>query len=186
LHKTLTSLRELYNTRNQTNLDLEYGQLSGCDFGLNAMHGLLLRVARHDPTLDDIDQRFQKAKNSEIVDVEIAKFVHWATDSFMDLMNRDPATKAEFADWGLRMVKLEKTRLQDYTTHILKVIKGTGRAPEVDTATHMMHQMLRQLFEHIVEHHKRNPGSRIGVDEIMEVGKETNFIRRGAVPAENV
>jgi hypothetical protein len=44
---------------------------------------------------------------------------------FMGLMNRDPATKAELADWGLRMVKQEKNRLQNYTTYILKVIKDT-------------------------------------------------------------
>jgi hypothetical protein len=93
-------------------------------------------VARHDPTLDDIDQRFQKAKHMENFDVEIAKFVHWATDCFMDLMNRDPATKAELADWGLKMMKLERNRLQAYTTHIRKVIIDTGRILEVDTGTH--------------------------------------------------
>jgi hypothetical protein len=66
-------------------------------------------VARHDLALENIDQRFQKAYHSANCDVEIAEFVHWATDCYMDLMNRDPATKTEFADWGLKMMRLEKT-----------------------------------------------------------------------------
>jgi hypothetical protein len=186
LHKTLTALRELYNTRNVTNWNLPYGELSGSGFGLNDLQFLLLRVARHDPTLEDIDQRFQKAYHPVNCDVEITETVHWATDRFMDLMNKDATTKAEFADWGLKMMKHEKERLQAYTIHMRKVMKDTGRILEVNTGTHMMQQMLRQFFEHICEHHKRVPDSRIGVDEILEVGKETDFIRRGAVPAENV
>jgi hypothetical protein len=186
LHKTLTALRELYNTRNVTNWNLPYGELSGSGFGLNDLQFLLLRVARHDPTLEDIDQRFQKAYHSANRDVKITEFVHWATDCFMDLMNKDATTKAEFADWGLEMMKHEKERLQAYTIHMHKVMKDTGRILEVNTGTHMMQQMLRQFFDHICEHHKRIPNSRIGVDEILEVGKETDFIRRGAVPAENV
>jgi hypothetical protein len=74
LHKTLTALRELYNTRNLTNLNLPYGELSGSGFGLNDLQFLLLRVARHDPTLEDIDQRFQKAYHSANRDVKLCAF----------------------------------------------------------------------------------------------------------------
>jgi hypothetical protein len=87
---------------------------------------------------------------------------------------------------GLEDDEAGEDRLQAYTTHIRKVIIDMGRLLEADTGTHMMQQMLRQFSEHIVEHHKRVPNSRVGVDEILEVGKETDFTRRGALPAENV
>jgi hypothetical protein len=86
IHKTLTALRELWNTRNTLNFDLPWGELDGCRFGLKAVLDLLEqpgceRFSRL--TSEEISQRIHKTIISTDASKQMAEFVRWATDCYM-------------------------------------------------------------------------------------------------------
>jgi hypothetical protein len=47
-------------------------------------------------------------------------------------------------------------------------------------------RILRQFFDAINVHHKLVPDSEIAIDEILIVGKEATFVRRGAKIPEDI
>lgn len=184
MHKVLIALRELCNTRNTLDLTLPWGELDGCRFGLEAFVSLLAQpgVSKHSGCdRDEVSRKIHDAMQSDDPSKRMAEFVRWTTRTYMDFldfMHLNDKILNSAAHSGLMKLGGVKNRLLVNTLEVDRTIELDGLDPLLRDQTWALLDVLRMLFGAIVNHHKYDPDSRMGVDEILLVAEEIDFVMR--------
>ena len=189
LHKTFIALRQLYNTRDTSESTLPYGSFGGHGFGIPYLKVLLLPEecqTLFGYTLNELEHKFLTASTSADKGSGMAEFVRWATDIAIGYLFQDPVHVAARASWGTRHMRFAQESLQLYTSTVYNAIERKGDDEREDQAYGLLLLLLGDLFNAINEHHKKVPGSNAGIEELLAVGDETTFVRRGSNPPEDV
>lgn len=132
--------------------------------------------------LVEVDRRCHEASTSADPSHDLAKFVHWATDTVMDFLYQDPEHLADRARRAANTITPVRKRLQQHTRHVCTLVS----VEREDFEYRLSLQMLHQFFGSINDHHQKVLNSDVGIEEILTVGKENDFIQRGPGSGENV
>jgi hypothetical protein len=181
VHKILTSFRELWNTRDTLNFDLRGDELDGCRFGLEAMQDLL-----NQPGCDgfsklnsvEINHKIFIAMKSPDAAKLMAEFMRWATDCYMDFLVSHTRFSQNTAKLGLLKIDKVKNRLLVNMSEVDRFIQLNNLERDNNSRFTTMLEILTHLFNAIVNHHRNVLDSRVGIQEILLVAEEHDFIQR--------
>jgi hypothetical protein len=184
LHNIFIALCELWNTRNIVDTTLPWGKLDGCRFGLNALQKLLDQAGCDScskSTSAEIEKKiFDAISTAEVARraKRMAEFVRWATETYMDFLD-------SHRDYMERTAALISPKLSDVQNRLLantsevdKFLQLNNSDREVRFRIARMLQILHSLFKAIIDHHQRVPNFRIGVEQVLLLAEESDFINR--------
>jgi hypothetical protein len=174
-------LRELWNTRNTLNFDLPWGELDGCRFGLKALLDLLEQPGCEifsRLTSEEISQRIHKAIISTDASKQMAEFVRWATDCYMEFLASRKLHNAIAVTNGLSKLEHVKSRLLVNTFEVDRYVQLNNVHRDINVRNARMLGILDLLFNAIIDHHKRVDKSLVGVEEVLLVAEEPDFVNR--------
>jgi hypothetical protein len=187
VHKTFIALRQFYNTTDTTRSLLPYGTLGGDGFGMTYLKLVLIFEdcqTRFGYTLNELEHRYITANTSANKAEAMAAFVRWATDIAIEFLCDDPAQVATRAKRGVEIMTFVQEALQQHTLAVYNAVERDGEREE--QVYRLLLLLLGDFLSAIHEHHKKVSESDAGIEELLTVGDETTFVRRGSEPAENM
>jgi len=181
IHKIFIAVRQLWNTRNTLNHDLPWDELEGCRFGLKAIQELLARPGcdRYSKaTSVQIDQKIFTALNSTEPSKQMAEFVRWATDAIIGFLTDSSRFGNYTVGSALSKLKSVKECLLENTSRVNQSIQSNNSEEHISFRNTRMLKILSHFFRVIVRHHKSVSNSRIGVEELLLLAEEVDFVKR--------
>ena len=174
-------MRELWNTSNTVDVSLPFGELDGCRFGLEPLQRLLDQPGCEDftkSTSDEINQKVFDAFRSAEPSERMAEFVRWATDAYMDFLDTRGRYSESAAQWGLLKMRSVRNRLLVNTSEVDRSVQLDDSDDDVNFRHDRMLEILSHLFNAIIDHHKKVSNSRVGVEEVLLLAEESDFVNR--------
>ena len=179
----LIALRELWNTRNMLNHDLTWDELDGCRFGLKAIQEILALPgcdSFSNANSVQVDQKIYDAIRSLDASKQMSEFMRWATDNIMEfLADRSRWTGSPAKSALIKLEKVKKCLLAN-TSKVDQYIQLNKSEADINSRKARMLQILTSLFRAVMKHHRKLSDSRIGVEELLLLAEETDFVDRCA------
>jgi hypothetical protein len=135
-------------------------------------------------TLNELEHKFLTASTSANKAEDMAAFVRWATAIAIGFLCDDPAQVATRARRGVEIMMSVQETFQQHTLAVYNAIEHDGDREE--QVYRLLFLLLSDFLNAIHEHHKKLSESDAGIEELLTVGDETTFVRRGSEPAENM
>jgi hypothetical protein len=148
---------------------------------LNKVHREVSKLNGYDGSgcsAADVTKRIYEAMMSTDPVHEMAVVVRWATDVYIDFLYLDPELVTEKARWGLESIDDIKNRLSAHWREVSGTIQRNNLNDEYSTRILSMRKILCLFLRRLYNHHTQIPDSRAGLEELLLVGEEIDFVER--------
>jgi hypothetical protein len=148
---------------------------------LNKVHREVSKLNGYDGSgcsAADVTRRIYEAMMSTDPVHEMAVVVRWATDVYIDFLYLDPELVTEKARWGLESMDDLKNRLSAHWREVSGTIQRNNLNDEYSTRIVSMRKILCLFLRRLYNHHTQIPDSRAGLEELLLVGEDIDFVER--------